>query len=293
MGIVILCAAMGLAIGVAVACRTTHLKVTRYAHHLLGYAEAFSDEINSTLEEVNASPYPFCSDQDITMLRGLVFRGHLVKEIGRVRNNMLYCTSMNGRFDEPKPTAKPDIVMRSGKTVRLNSPLISAPGVRGDITQSGEADFVAARDSFDHLGESPMLYTTTLTNHETNQVLRTAGAPLLLTNQEIFGEKTVIRNQTLYVSRCSARFAPCMVTGIRLRDAWELNSNLIGGFVIIGSLCGVGLALTLVLQPRKRSLATQLRRALRRNLITVVYQPIVEVKTNRIVGAEALARWTD
>jgi len=84
-----------------------------------------------------------------------------------------------------------------------------------------------------------------------------------------------------------------MVAGIALRDAWPLNRSLIAGFVAIGGLTGAALAITLLLQPRKRSLAAQLRRALRRNLITVVYQPIVDVKTGKIMGAEALARWTD
>jgi sensor c-di-GMP phosphodiesterase-like protein len=84
-----------------------------------------------------------------------------------------------------------------------------------------------------------------------------------------------------------------MVAGIALRDAWELNRSLIGGFVSIGALAGGALAIALLVQPRKRSLASQLRRALRRNQIAVVYQPIVDVKTGEILGAEALARWTD
>ena len=291
--ILLLCAAGGLAVGLAAAYRATEMKLIHYARQLVGYADSFSAEITSTLDQVNASPYPFCSDEDIARLRILVFHGHLVKDIGRNRNGLVYCTSLSGRFASPIPEGKADIVTRSGKSISLNRPVMGVPGMVGDITTAGQADFVAAVDSFAHLRESPMTYSTTLVNRETGDVVRTAGDPLRLTHAEILGEARVLRGNTLYVSECSEQNAPCMVTGIALGDAWRQYSFLIRGFVVLGVLTGVALAFMLVLHPNKRSLAMQLRRALRRNLLTVVYQPIVEIKTGEILGAEALARWTN
>jgi sensor c-di-GMP phosphodiesterase-like protein len=289
----LLCTAAGLGIGAAVAYRATQMKVSRYALHLVDYADDYTREIGATLDQVNASPYPFCSDEDIARLRKIVFHGHLLKDIDRIRNGMVYCTSMSGRLAVPIKRDNPDIVARSGKAVWLNRPVLNVPGEFGDTTQSGEADFVATTDTFAHLREAPMTYTTTLVNRDLLQVVRTAGDPLELTKNEILAEKQLIRHGKMYAAVCSKYFAPCIVTGIALSDGWQLNKSLVRGFGFMGILTGVGLGFTLVLQPRKRGLATQLRRALRRNLLTVVYQPIVEIKTGAIIGAEALARWTD
>jgi sensor c-di-GMP phosphodiesterase-like protein len=289
----LVCTLAGLAIGTAVGYRSTEVRVSRYARYLLGYAEGYGVEIGSTLDAVNASPYPFCSDDDITRLRTLVFHGRIVKDIGRQRGGMLYCTAMVGRLTQPLPMPKPDIITSSGRTVILNSPLVSAPGMAGDITTSGEADFVAARDAFGHLREEPMRYTMLLSNRSTGQVLTTAGDVLSLTDAEVLGEKRIWRDSTLYVARCSVKFSPCVVGSIAFKDAWHINAPLVGGFVVIGTLAGAVLSFVLFLRPRKRSLETQLLRALKLNLITVVYQPIVDLKTGEILGAEALARWTD
>jgi sensor c-di-GMP phosphodiesterase-like protein len=56
--------------------------------------------------------------------------------------------------------------------------------------------------------------------------------------------------------------------------------------------CALGLIWT-VLHHRNFSMEQQLRRAIAKGRLQVVYQPIVNLCSEQIVGAEALARWTD
>ena len=55
---------------------------------------------------------------------------------------------------------------------------------------------------------------------------------------------------------------------------------------MLGLLCPL-------LYQRNQSVEQQLLRAIRGDALTVVYQPIVDLTTGRIVEAEALVRWTD
>jgi sensor c-di-GMP phosphodiesterase-like protein len=65
-------------------------------------------------------------------------------------------------------------------------------------------------------------------------------------------------------------------------------------FVAAGGVFGCLFGLLCpVLYSRNKSVEQQLIRAIRADALTVVYQPIVELETGRIVEAEALVRWTD
>lgn len=96
------CTLAGLLVGFVAAFESTEMKLDHYARQLIAYAEAYNSEITATLDQVNASPYPFCSDQDVNRLRDLVYHGHVVKEIGRVRDSTVYCSSVKGRLDHPQ-----------------------------------------------------------------------------------------------------------------------------------------------------------------------------------------------
>jgi sensor c-di-GMP phosphodiesterase-like protein len=59
---------------------------------------------------------------------------------------------------------------------------------------------------------------------------------------------------------------------------------------LIGALAGLFSSL---IYRRNRSIEHQLRRAIAKDKVRLAYQPIVDLATRRIIGAEALARWTD
>ena len=68
-----------------------------------------------------------------------------------------------------------------------------------------------------------------------------------------------------------------------------MAGGAIGGG-LVGALLGLALSLA---YGHSLGLAQQLRRAIRKDKLQVVYQPVVDVASGTIVGAEALVRWSD
>jgi sensor c-di-GMP phosphodiesterase-like protein len=81
---------------------------------------------------------------------------------------------------------------------------------------------------------------------------------------------------------------------MRESEMWGSSRGLLAGYTLTGTAAGLSCGVALLVVGRKRSSPTaQLKRALATGDLSVVYQPIVELHTHAIVGAEALARWTD
>jgi sensor c-di-GMP phosphodiesterase-like protein len=99
---------------------------------------------------------------------------------------------------------------------------------------------------------------------------------------------------SLYFSRCSPRFSNCITAYASIAEALQADHTQLHLYIALGGLIGafLGLFCSIVYQ-RNRSIEQQLLRAVRRDKLCMVYQPIVSLPSGKIVGAEALARWSD
>lgn len=277
----------------------TNSRMEDYADRLIQREEAISKEVISAVNAANASPYAPCSDEDIVLLRRLTFSARFLKDVGRLRQSDLICSASIGKLKTPVPLVSPDITLPSGAKIYKNYPLPVPRGDYAEIAASRNAAAVVSPDGFSDFPQRPIRYSTGVVGYAASnpsQKTILAGIANVGTVPPGVIESTrmVCSGDILYRSRCSQTVPICTVTQIPLSDVWSGNRALFFLYAMSGGAAGIACAAALLMVGRKRhSHTNQLKRAILTGKLSVVYQPIIELGSQRIVGAEALARWTD
>jgi sensor c-di-GMP phosphodiesterase-like protein len=278
-----------------------------YAQRLLERDEELAAEITDVLTKAQASPFPPCSEPDIVLLRRLAFAARFLKDVGRFQGKFFVCSATIGKLPAPKPVLEPEILLRSGHAVYPSYPLMMPAGARSEIVAAGDADVVLSTDVFAEYSQQPFHFAVGIpdwsnisrppaTGTSATETVTLSGvtgtrqlpAAVLRTDQ------AVLVADTLYRGRCSTRCSVCAAASIPMDQVWKNYRPLLTGYTLTGAFAGICCATgILLIGNNRRSHTNQLRRAILMGQLSVVYQPIVDLTTHRIVGAEALARWTD
>jgi sensor c-di-GMP phosphodiesterase-like protein len=284
-----------------------------YAERVMQRNEELGAEIAQVLTEAQRSTFVPCSDQDIYLLRRLTFAARFLKDVGRLQGNDFLCSATIGKLPAGIPLQSPDATLRSGYKVFHNHPLELPVGARGEIVAAGSADAVLSPDIYADFSQQPYQLAVGIPEWlNTSHLARAAATPSggnasilrkpLTGIQDtatlppgVLGSKGVVRiGDRIYCSRCSSNYAVCAAASIAVPEIWKSHQPLLLGYTVTGTLAGFSCAVgILLIGNQRRSHSNQLRRAILMGQLSVVYQPIVELVGHRIVGAEALARWTD
>jgi sensor c-di-GMP phosphodiesterase-like protein len=274
--------------------KTGKEELQQYAGRLLRDGEALAKDISEADQTVLAAKLPFCSDQELAFMRHIVFYSKTIKDLGRVKDGFLYCTTTVGRLASPSLLPAPDASDRDVNFYAL-TPLTIAPGAYGLVAEAGGVTSAVNPQAFySSYDELPKQFTALFFARESRRTIYALGHREPLSSAEVVAEQMVERDGVLYQPRCSPVRRICVVAAepraaMLARASFHSSALLIGG-ALLGALAALALILY---YHRQRSFERRLRRAVRKGRLRVVYQPVVDLNTRAVVGAEALVRWTN
>ena len=232
---------------------------------------------------------PDSEDCDRNQLRAVLGNSHYVRDIGRIRDNRVYCNSLDG----------------SGARIELGEPSLKRrDGVSMWISPGG----IWAARGHTALRMDPMSFvdmpypdhtTVAMLEAETGKLLvHSSPLPRAVFDAARAQRSGQLRSEGYLVSVSESSDGRTIDLSARSLDS--VRAEFLAGLptsLTIGGLAGVVLfALVMFGFVRYHSLMSELRRALKRHRLTAALQPIIGgpagTAATQVVGFECLARWT-
>ncbi len=276
---------------------TLRLAVNELDQHALRYMLRSEDSSSASehfLKTMASEHFAPCSEAETVFMHHLLFQSEYLRDGGRMVGGRVQCDAMLLRSEVPTTVFSPDYRLKDGTEVYTDVRLVpNDPEARVAVQRGGFfVTFLHWRP--DRLGNLPLDFTLT-------EVGNTGRQPGWLHGEKPGAPPSVLAKDgwarvgdNLYATHCSPHYFNCFTAFVDVNKALSAESRqsaewaAAGG--VVGVLCGV---LGMMLYFRNQSMVYQLRRAIRRQRLRVAYQPIVELRSRRILEAEALVRWTD
>lgn len=235
-----------------------------------------------------------CSDAAIAEMRTIDIGSSYLQMVGYVSGDKLLCSSL-GRHDPPVPLGPADYVTPRGTTIRSAVELSIAADQKFLVVQRGNYAAVAHHDLtidvfIDRHDVSLGLYAP---SSGRKLIYRGKAEPSWEHRPHGKNQSTAFFDGRYVVALVqSGRYDVAAYAALPASYLDGRVRNLAIVLVPIGLLVGLLLAGAMVVLARQQmSLRTSIRQGLKRKEFFMMYQPIVDLKSGRCVGVEALLRW--
>lgn len=285
---------MGCLLGCAVALVQAGNSLRHFAGIAAARQNAALAEARSTLHAMQRSPSGFCSDADIAGFRLLVFGSEYVKDAGRIRNGRIECSAMSGHPARAIGPFKPVFRLQDGTLAYSDLSPMQIPGLRRAALRLGSDYVVFGVEPAAEPSPIPAKLLLTMQAPDTPRMKPATGAGGGVDAPFLTAEGSGRYGNILYATSCTDPAFSCVSATTTVSGALEGESKKVSLLTVAGAIAGIFFGLGFpFLFIRNRDMGRQLRRAVENDKLEVRYQPIVSLETRQIVGAEALARWTD
>lgn len=262
--------------------------IDQYAQEILVLAQRISIQLKQSIDEAIASDIHDCSKSNITKMHMILWNKHFVNDIAVVKNNRIVCSAMWGeQFRKTQSLAQPGFIDQNGYKKIRNIGQYLPFHATGNLTTKQDIVAVTAPYAFESITSSAHKYTIHLT---------TPDSKYIFFETQHFSDRiwSYLPFQHLHTRSCLKDSFFCVSIESNNAGLARLPSFIVLSIAFMGWF--VGVILTYLFRYAwgwQGALSNRLKRAIRKNKIYVEYQPIVEMKSQRISGVEALVRWKD
>jgi sensor c-di-GMP phosphodiesterase-like protein len=246
------------------------------------------DRLNALHDSNNRQEVTGCSAEHLLQMRQELFQTDHLKGFGHYQNDKLICTTGVGVLVTPHEPRVPDIIAQSTHAVWLNEPLpLLDESHKTIIIRSGDYHVVIdPSDIFSHGSEA---FIWEWVYRDKTQVVHLYGQQNLY-NQ--IHHKLVPNFPNVNTEVCASDITYCVAVTQQFYSLLKLGELHAGLLLVIISLI---LCYFMALQYFKYfySLDRRVRRGLRRKNFFPLFQPIVNLNNQKIIGCEVLARFKD
>lgn len=293
-GIVALAAALCLSGLLAFAVsRAIHFSLQQSATSYLLKVDAIARESQLTLDQLNHRPPHDCSATDLAAMRRLLISARYIRDISYYGDNGALCSASSGKLDLPKPHGEPSFYSLQNSSIWLDQPLGDfSQQVNGTVVRQKRYSVSIVSDIDRAPPRSDVRWqTVNIAGSTPAHIAGTTG--LYITS----ATKTTLARLAwphYFYQQCSSYSRFCLsqqFSFYTLAQHYPLQSAIVLlAIVALSVLAWFGWRQLAV---RRHSLRYRVRSGLRKGYFSVVFQPIMDLQHNRLIGCEVLARYRD
>lgn len=287
--------ALGIWLSYRQALQTEERHAAQIASEIVHRADQITGQIDDATKALLQSNSPPCSPAKISLMRNIAIAGSYLQAVGYVKDNHLMCWSY-GNLGDGMIIGPPEYLGKHGYWVRREVSLPSGHGTKFLFITDAKSGYtsIVLPDLVLDVGHGENDITTALVA-TTKPIIIFGRGQLDVTRIPPFvnGLSTITWFNKQHLG--AAKQSWFGYKGVVLLPSqwvhlamWQMLRWVLPVTGLVGLAFGF---LTYIWMQQRASLSSQLAHAIRERELFLLYMPIVDLKTRKWVGMEALVRW--